>query len=109
MQLYRGGCLALWVRSQAVLTGSGSHRSSYGGFAGGHPHFHPHSDCRKRYSALRQTARKQCFTRLCPARLDISWCSARVYRNAITDVLLQTPPAQELLPGGELSKQSWWP
>ena len=30
-------------RSQTGLTGSGSHRSSYGGFGGGHPHFHPHA------------------------------------------------------------------
>ena len=28
------------LRSQTVLTGSGSHRSAYGGFGGGHPHFH---------------------------------------------------------------------
>ena len=28
------------LRSQTGLTGSGSHRSSYGGFGGGHPHFH---------------------------------------------------------------------
>ena len=42
-------------------------------------------------------------------RLDISSRSACVYRLVITDVLLQTPAAQELLPGGELSEQSWWP
>jgi hypothetical protein len=29
------------LRSQAVLTGSGSHRSSYGGFGGGHPQLPP--------------------------------------------------------------------
>ena len=34
---------AVALRSQTVLTGSGSHRSSYGGFGGGHPHFHPHA------------------------------------------------------------------
>jgi hypothetical protein len=34
---------AVALRSQAGLTGSGSHRSSYGGFGGGHPHFHPHT------------------------------------------------------------------
>jgi len=62
---------------------------------GGHPRFHPHSDCRKRHSALKQTAGKQSFTRLCPARLDISWCSACVYRDVTTDVLLQTPAVQE--------------
>ena len=33
---------AVALRSQTGLTGSGSHRSSYGGFGGGHPHFHPH-------------------------------------------------------------------
>ena len=27
-----------------ALTGSGSHMPSYGGFGGGHPHFHPHAD-----------------------------------------------------------------
>jgi len=42
-------------------------------------------------------------------QLDISSRSACVYRLVITDVLLQTPAAQELLPGGELSEQSWWP
>ena len=34
---------AVALRSQTGLTGSGSHGSSYGGFGGGHPHFHPHS------------------------------------------------------------------
>ena len=33
---------AVALRSQTVLTGSGSYRISYGGFGGGHPHFHPH-------------------------------------------------------------------
>jgi hypothetical protein len=36
------------LRSQRVLTGSGSPVSSYGGLGGGHPHFHPHTDCRQR-------------------------------------------------------------
>ena len=36
---------------------------------------------------------------LCPA----------AYRYVVPDMLLQTPAAQELLPGGELSEQSWWP
>ena len=31
------------LRSQTGLTGFGSHRSSYGGFGGGHPHFRPHA------------------------------------------------------------------
>ena len=31
------------LRSQPGLTGSGSHGPSYGGFGGGHPHFHPHT------------------------------------------------------------------
>jgi hypothetical protein len=35
------------LRSQTGLTGSGSHRSSYGGFGGGHPHFHRHSGRRQ--------------------------------------------------------------
>ena len=35
----------LSCRSQTALTGSGSHRSSYGGYGGGHPHFHPHAGC----------------------------------------------------------------
>jgi hypothetical protein len=34
---------AVVLRSQPTLTGSGSHRYSYGGFGGGHPHFHPHT------------------------------------------------------------------
>jgi hypothetical protein len=38
---------AVVLRSQTVLTGSGSHRYSYGGFGGGHPHFHPHNGGRK--------------------------------------------------------------
>jgi hypothetical protein len=37
---------AVALRSQTVLTGSGSHRSSYGRFGGGHPHFRPHNVCR---------------------------------------------------------------
>jgi hypothetical protein len=32
---------AVGLRSQTVLTGSGSPRYSYGGLGGGHPHFHP--------------------------------------------------------------------
>ena len=36
---------AVALRSQPGLTGSGSHRYSYGGFGGGHPHFHPHTGC----------------------------------------------------------------
>ena len=38
---------AVAQRPQAVLTGSGSHRYSYGGFGGGHPRFHLHTDCRQ--------------------------------------------------------------
>jgi len=34
------------LRSQTGLTGSGSHRYSYGGFGGGHLRFQPHTDCR---------------------------------------------------------------
>ena len=34
---------AVALRSQTGLTGSGSHRYSYGGFGGGHPHFHSHA------------------------------------------------------------------
>ncbi len=34
------------LRSQRVLTGSGSPVSSYGGLGGGHLHFHPHTGCR---------------------------------------------------------------
>ena len=32
---------------QAPLTGSGCREHSYGGFGGGHPHFHPHAVFRK--------------------------------------------------------------
>ena len=35
---------AVALRSQTGWTGSGSHRYSYGGFGGGHPHLHPHTD-----------------------------------------------------------------
>jgi hypothetical protein len=38
---------AVALRSQTVLTGPGSHGSSYGGFGGGHPHFHPHAGRRQ--------------------------------------------------------------
>jgi len=31
------------VTPQAPLTGSGCREYSYGGFGGGHPHFHPHT------------------------------------------------------------------
>jgi hypothetical protein len=51
--------------------------------------------------------RETSFTRHCPGRMDISPRSACVYRYVAPDVLLQTPAAQELLPGGELSEQSW--
>jgi hypothetical protein len=51
--------------------------------------------------------RETSFTRHCPGRMDISPRSACVYRDVIPDMLLQTPAAHELLPGGELSEQSW--
>jgi hypothetical protein len=51
--------------------------------------------------------RETSFTRHCPGRMDISPRRACVYRYVIPDMLLQTPAAQELLPGGELSEQSW--
>jgi hypothetical protein len=35
-------------RAQTDLTGSGSRRSSYGGFRGGYPHFHPHTGTAQR-------------------------------------------------------------
>ena len=38
---------AVALRSQTVLTGSGSPRYSYGGLGGGHPHFHPHTGGQK--------------------------------------------------------------
>jgi hypothetical protein len=34
---------AVALRPQTVLTGLGSHRYSYGGFGGGHLHFHPNT------------------------------------------------------------------
>jgi hypothetical protein len=45
-------CVASWpeavaLRSQTVLTGSGSPRHSYGGSGGGHPHFHLHTSGRE--------------------------------------------------------------
>ena len=48
---------AVALRSQTVLTGSGSHRSSYGGFGGGHPHFHLHAGPA---STWRITSREGC-------------------------------------------------
>jgi hypothetical protein len=35
------------VTLKAPLTGSGWRENSYGGSGGGHPHFHPHTDCRE--------------------------------------------------------------
>ena len=41
--LSRGGAADHEVTPQAPLTGSGWREHSYGGFGGGHPHFHPHA------------------------------------------------------------------
>src|SRR6185437_13445607 len=41
--LSRGGAADHEMTSQAPLTGSGCREHSYGGFGGGHPHFHPHT------------------------------------------------------------------
>jgi hypothetical protein len=41
--LSRGGAADHEVTPQAPLTGSGCREHSYGGFGGGHPHFHPHA------------------------------------------------------------------
>ena len=38
---------AVALRLQTALTGSGSHRSCYGGFGGGYPRFRPHAGCRR--------------------------------------------------------------
>ena len=38
---------AVALRSQRGLTGPGSPGYSYGGFGGGHPHFHPHTGWRQ--------------------------------------------------------------
>ena len=38
-----GGAADHEVTPQAPLTGSGCREHSYGGFGGGHPHFHPHA------------------------------------------------------------------
>jgi hypothetical protein len=38
---------AVALRPQPGLTGSGSYGPSYGGFGGGHSHFHPHAGCRQ--------------------------------------------------------------
>ena len=43
----------------------------------GPPHFHPHTDVRKRHPTLGQTAGKQSFTRHRPARLHIAPCMCR--------------------------------
>jgi len=64
-------------------------------------------DHRERHLTLRQTAGKQSLIRHCPIRLDISPRSARVYCLVITNMLLQTPAAQESLAWGELSEQFW--
>ena len=65
------------------------------------------TDHGERHLTLRQTAGKQSLTRHCPARLDISPRSARVYCLVVTNRLLQTPAAQKSLAWGELSEQSW--
>ena len=41
--LSRGGVADHEVTPQAPLTGSGCREHSYGGFGGGHSHFHPHN------------------------------------------------------------------
>ena len=41
--LSRGGAADHEVTPKAPLTGSGWREHSYGGFGGGHPHFHPHA------------------------------------------------------------------
>ena len=41
--LSRGGEADHAVTPKAPLTGSGCREHSYGGFGGGHPHFHPHA------------------------------------------------------------------
>ena len=41
--LSRGGAADHAVTPKAPLTGSGCREHSYGGFGGGHPHFHPHA------------------------------------------------------------------
>jgi hypothetical protein len=41
--LSRGGAADHEVTPKAPLTGSGCREHSYGGFGGGHPHFHPHA------------------------------------------------------------------
>jgi len=41
--LSRGGVADHEVTPKAPLTGSGCRESSYGGFGGGHPHFHTHA------------------------------------------------------------------
>ena len=46
--LSRGGVADHEVTPQAPLTGSGCREHSYGGFGGGHPHFHPHADLHPR-------------------------------------------------------------
>jgi hypothetical protein len=48
---------AVALRSQTGLTGSGSFRSSYGGFGGGHPRFHPHTGQRGRWERRPRLAR----------------------------------------------------
>ena len=47
---------AVVLRPQRGLTGSRSHRYSYGGFGGGHPHFHPHAGTAQLWSRYCMTA-----------------------------------------------------
>ena len=55
------------------------------------------TDHAERHLTLRQTAGKQSLTRHCPVRLNISPRRACMYGVVTTDMLLQTPAAQEPL------------
>ena len=61
---------AVVLRSQTVLTGSGSHRYSYGGFGGGHPRFRPHTDRRTSALAAPSTWDR---ARPCGDRVETGW------------------------------------
>jgi hypothetical protein len=54
--LSRGGAADHAVTPQAPLTGSGCREYSYGGFGGGHPHFHPHTVSRALLAGLKDRA-----------------------------------------------------
>ncbi len=64
--LSRGGAADHAVTPQAPLTGSGCREHSYGGFGGGHPHFHPHNGGRTPDLADLALSARELYGAVCP-------------------------------------------